>query len=179
MVPCANKNACTFTTPSSYRHFADRRDKKIRQEMLNYLKEKNIWRPDIKIAWFIRGNLEGRTALEIFQKTLEFSEEAPERAELAEHASCWLKQAENHYTKGLPNLNSLWQRGVVRLWQGKIEEAKEDFAKSLKGGVDKKKVKNAIESYLCYPLHERRAKELLGWIKKEKSGFISTWLKHR
>lgn len=168
MVPGANKNACDFTAPSSYRHFADRENKKTHQEMLSYLKEKNKSRPDIKIAWFMRGNLEGRTALEIFQKTLEPSEEA----------SYWLRQAESHYTKGLPNLDSLWQRGVVRLWQGKTEEAKEDFAKSLKRGADKKKIKNAIESYLCYPLHEKSAEELRGWIKKENQGFISIWLKH-
>jgi len=178
MIPGANKNACTFTTPSSYRHFVNKGNKKIRQEMLDYLKERNKQSSDIKIAWFMRGNLEGRTALEIFQKTLELSEQAPERTELAEQASYWLKQAESHYTKGLPNLDSLWQRGVIRLWQGKIEEAKEDFAKSLKRGTDKKKIKEAIETYLSYPLHEKSAEELLGWLSEEKPGFIRAWLKH-
>ena len=178
VVPGAKKNACTFTTPSSYRHFVNKVDKKIRQEMLDYLKERNESRPDIKIAWFMRGNLEGRTALEIFQKTMKFSEEAPERTELVQHASHWLRQAENHYTKGLAGSSFLWQRGVVRLWQGKVEEAKEDFAKSLKRGTDKKKIREIIETYLSYPLHEKSAEELLRWLTQKKPGFISAWLKH-
>jgi len=178
MVPGTNKNACTLTTPSSYRRFVNRGDKKMRQEMLDYLKKKNIRRPDVKIAWFMHGNLEGRTALEIIQKTMELSEQAPKRAELAERASCWLKQAESHYTRGLTGSSFLWQRGVVRLWQGKIEEAKEDFAKSLRRGTDKKKIREIIEIYLSYPLHERSAEKLLGWLSEEKPGFIRAWLKH-
>ncbi|MDO9463873.1 MAG: hypothetical protein Q7J67_01005 [bacterium] len=189
VVPRISKNApliskydredvCTFTTPSSYRHFVNKGDKKNRQEMLDYLKEKNLLRSDIKIAWFMRGNLEGRTALEILQKTMEFSEEAPERAELVQRAFYWLEQAESHYTKGLTGSSFLWQRGVVRLWQGKVEKAKEDFAESIKRGTDKKKIREIIETYLSYPLHERKAEELLGWLSEEKPGFIRAWLKH-
>ena len=146
--------------------------------MLDYLKERNKQRPDVKIAWFMRGNLEGRTALEILQKTMELSKEAPERAKLAELASYWLEQAESHYTRGLAGSSFLWQRGVVRLWQGKVEEAKEDFAKSLKRGTDKKKISEIIETYLSYPLHEKSAEKLLGWLSEEKPGFIRAWLKH-
>ena len=144
-----DRNGGTFTNPASFEYFVKKGDREILKVMFEYLEKRNKERPDIKVAYLMRANLEGRTGIHLLRKAMNASDEKLKKALLKE-ASTWLIQAENHYTKGLPHPDSLWQRGVVRLWQGKIEEAKKDLVRSLRIGVCGKRIKREIETYLNY-----------------------------